>query len=654
MGFEVSQAKGPVLALALLTAGAAAAGEPPRELLSYGFVRTVDGEVAIVQDLTGDELSGQRHQPVMTGDRVSVLAAARVEILLPDRNLLRVQGDSELVLERLAYSADQPDELTQIRLERGLAQIVVTDTYLGEEPPRIDTPNARLYLQGVGEYLVQTGEGPATRVVVREGSAETITQRGSWLLQAGEDFLVEGEELANTSIQAAPPRGDLETWGDELQAQLAAVPHLDSGLAYSASTMDGHGSWLEVDGDSAWQPHVDGDWQPYRNGSWSYSPSGLTWVSNEPWGWVPYHYGYWDLTPRFGWVWRPGNLYSPAWVSWYWGPSYVGWLPTGPYFGYYPSYGSRYRYGPWSPFGNYGWAGGPYYPHNYWTFCPTPYFGTRWRTPRRGTRPPSRGAGARIATDITDVVGPVPGIVTADTGGISPKAWDQGPEAISRLIAARSITGRTGSSSSEPSFLAPLDVSPESTVSGLQNGATSLEPMTAPESWRDRLYPASPAWPSYGGLLWGDRWRGSRISRTRPTTGTPLIGSFAETPGGRPPTVTIPPTVLFRSGPTGRLFSSGRGRAATNSIRVYRPQVRIPSIDSIPRGQTRGRPSGVRPGTSQSRPSYRTPSRSTGRTPTARRPATRSPAARPSARPSTARPQSSSPPARGSGRPPSN
>src|SRR5262245_33924953 len=78
---------------------------------SYGYFRVVEGSATLLQG--GDErTSAEINQPVLAGDRISVPDRSRVEIVLADRNLLRLDGGSELVLERLAASSDSNDRAT--------------------------------------------------------------------------------------------------------------------------------------------------------------------------------------------------------------------------------------------------------------------------------------------------------------------------------------------------------------------------------------------------------------------------------------------------------------------------------------------------------------------------------------------------------------
>src|SRR5262245_26282334 len=94
------------LAVGLL---ALAAAPSAAESGSYGYFRVVEGSATLVQGGTDERTSVEINQPVLVGDRISVPDRGRVEIVLADRNLLRLDGGTELVLERLAGSSDSND-----------------------------------------------------------------------------------------------------------------------------------------------------------------------------------------------------------------------------------------------------------------------------------------------------------------------------------------------------------------------------------------------------------------------------------------------------------------------------------------------------------------------------------------------------------------
>ncbi|HTQ79960.1 MAG TPA: FecR domain-containing protein, partial [Thermoanaerobaculia bacterium] len=134
----------------------------------YAYIRLIDGAATLIPaGGPGQEGGGNAggaavvNQPVLPGDRVLVANRGRVEIVLSDRNLLRLDGGSEVAFDHLAGSPtgdDQgaADRSTQITLTQGNAQLVVVEDALGDELPRIDTPNASLYIRNPGTYRITT------------------------------------------------------------------------------------------------------------------------------------------------------------------------------------------------------------------------------------------------------------------------------------------------------------------------------------------------------------------------------------------------------------------------------------------------------------------------------------------------------------------
>ena len=166
-------------------------------------------------------------------------------------------------------------------------------------------------------------------------------------------------------------------------------------------------------------PTVTSSWRPYWQGRWWHTPRGLYWVSHDPWSPAVYHYGTWDLHSRWGWLWYPGYSYAPSHVYWYWGPSYTAWVPYGYYTRYY-----RHRFADFSfgfRFGHYGWAGGYWDPFDYWTFCPTRYFGYRRQHRYLHHGYDLRKRGGRLER----------GFITTDTRRITPDRWNR-PDVVAR------------------------------------------------------------------------------------------------------------------------------------------------------------------------------------------------------------------------------
>src|SRR4051794_37829165 len=342
----------------------------------YGYFRLVEGPAAQIQQGGTDaneRVDAEINQPVLAGDHLWVPQRSKVEIVLADQNILRVDGRSELILERLAASPDRNDRATVIRLLAGNVQLIVSQDALGDELPRIETPNATVYPQHYGVYRITADDG-WSQVVVRRGIAQVVTNAGSSRVKADEEVVIDDRDPdRRADVGEAGAFDSLERWGRQLDDEYASAdqPYVDDNLRYAAAPLARYGSWIEINGSSYWRPRVNADWRPYWQGRWIYTPAGLTWISSEPWGWVPYHYGSWDYAPGYGWVWQPGYVWSPAWVYWYWGPSYVGWCPTGYYTRYYgPELGVNVGF----RWGVYGWAGGSWSLFDRWSFVSTSYF----------------------------------------------------------------------------------------------------------------------------------------------------------------------------------------------------------------------------------------------------------------------------------------
>ncbi|HUF78155.1 MAG TPA: DUF6600 domain-containing protein, partial [Thermoanaerobaculia bacterium] len=342
-----------------------------------------------------------------------------------------IDGGSEVVFEALAGSPDRQDRLSVLRLPQGNLQLVVGADFLGEGLPRVDTPNVTVYPRDAGTYRITADGADWSGVVARDGSAEVVTRTGSLLVRAGEEAIVEGDTGPRERVRRASREDSLELWGRRLSQEASyAASYVDDSLRYDAASLDRHGSWVSVEGRHAWRPRVAVEWRPYWHGRWRFSPLGLTWVSNEPWGWVPYHYGSWDYLPGYGWVWYPGYRFAPAWVYWNWTDHYAGWVPVGYYARhYYPQFGPHFGF----RFGHYGWAGGHWSHYDNWVFCSTRYLGHRdqHRHVRDGDR---FGREHRLAV-------PRQGLLTTDTRGLTRTAV-QRSEGIVQAITARRADAR--------------------------------------------------------------------------------------------------------------------------------------------------------------------------------------------------------------------
>ena len=524
----------------LLLAGVAGAQEADQ---SYGFVRTLEGAATLLQGggESHDRVDLEVNAPVIDGDRIWVARGSRLEVVLPDRNLLRLDGATEVGLESLAYSQGSDARSTHLRLDRGELQLVVVADALGEELPRLDTANATLYVQTSGSFLVRSEGEDWTEVVVRQGTVEVLTPRGTSRVLEGERLEIAGDDRPQVELSSAGPEAALERWGRALDDEIATADlrYVDSGLRYAAGGLEGRGTWVEVGAQRAWRPRVAAGWRPFTDGYWSPTPAGLTWVSYEPWGWATYHYGNWDHVPGWGWVWYPGRVFSPAWVYWYWGPTHIGWCPTGYYSGFY----GRNRHAGFRH-GVHGWAGGGWDAFADWTFCDTGRF---WQRGLRGHSWSGRDLRHRSRLDA------VPrGLITTDTRGLRPGMEGRPQDIVEVVRRARGTRpGEAGGALPDvTAFVArrpelPPDVTravldspadlgqaPRSIRPEIREPPTVLTrprtvaPADRPEGWRGeerprRLAVDRPAGPSgqrgSGGAT-GDGEGARRITRERPTS----------------------------------------------------------------------------------------------------------------------------------------
>lgn len=422
---------------------------------SYSYVRTLEGRATLASTGSGPGEEAELNQPLMAGDRIEVGRGARMEIALADRNLLRIGEDASVTLERIAFSGDRDDRTTRIDLARGEIVLVVGDDALGDELPEVRAGGVEVVIHRPGTYRIETWSDGTTEVVVRDGYAEVVSRDGSSVLRDGE-MAIAAEGGYDLEIADASPAGSLERWGDELAdaADRADTRYVEPELAYRSASLAQHGSWVAYNSSWYWQPRVEVGWRPYWRGRWGWTPSGLTWVSYEPWGWVPYHYGSWCRLPGYGWAWRPGRQYSPAWVYWHWTDSYVGWCPTGYYTSWYdPWYRDGFRWG------YYGWAGGSWGNYRDWCFRPTRRVCDRdWRRWHRGSHDLERELGPTVPR----------GVITTDTGGIPRRRFEE-PGLAEEIVRRGRLRGE-GSNADVTDFVARRRDLPPAVETAIQPG----------------------------------------------------------------------------------------------------------------------------------------------------------------------------------------
>ncbi|MDX1384529.1 MAG: DUF6600 domain-containing protein, partial [Thermoanaerobaculia bacterium] len=387
------------------------------------YLRVIEGDVSTSGEGT-DPVGAQQHAAVAPGEILELAAGSRVEVVLGDGSRIRAEGPGALAVDDTAAEpvVEVGDGEIQVRT---LAQDAAAD--VAARFLTVSAPGADVYLAYPGEYRISARGGLPLVVTVRDGWAETVAGRRSFVVRRGESARIDAGEWPEIELAAAPAADSLEEWASWLEREAGdgRTPWVDEELQYAAAPLADHGSWLAVDGAAAWAPRADASWQPYDAGHWSYVDGGMFWVSYEPWGWLPYHYGAWDLHPQHGWLWYPGRYYAGAHVTFHWGSSWVGWTPTR----YYHRH-DRYRgYGRWAH-ASQGWRR---YGRRCWVYSPRERLGSlhqsRFHEGHGAQRQPSgpRQSGYDIVSD--------------DTRGLTPDTW-RDPSRTGEVVAQRRAVPR--------------------------------------------------------------------------------------------------------------------------------------------------------------------------------------------------------------------
>ncbi len=342
---------------------------------SQGFLRVVEGAATLIRVEDGQPEAARENMPALAGDRLALSPGSRVEVILPDGHRLRLAESADLELVALARSLDENDAATALQLSNGALAIDVPREAL--DRTRVDTDAAGVLLERGGLYLVEIDQRGATRVVVREGEAEVLTEYDTTLVRAGDEAVIDRDGRARVALYQAPPLTDVEEWARQLEAEAARaeVEPVEPELRYAAQPLARYGSWV----DAGVGPRL----APTRRGRLASLLAGLLEVLARRPGVVLVRAMGMGAVPlrklgspsfSYGWLWYPGAVYRPAHVVWYWGSSYAGWVPSG----YYASFYAR-RFGFHVSFGSgfYGVSHAGWGAYRDWVFCPTTSIGHR-------------------------------------------------------------------------------------------------------------------------------------------------------------------------------------------------------------------------------------------------------------------------------------
>lgn len=341
----------PLLGLAI--AGLALAQDPPARV---GRLAYVSGPVSFDPAGVNDWVPGAVNRPLTIGDQVFCDDGARAVVEAP--------GSAIRLGSRTAFEfLNLDDSNFQVRLSEGTMDVRVRrlDTNL-----EVDTPNLAFTITGPGEYrLDANADNPQTSVTVRDGQGQITGPGGTFVVHAGQQAVVTGQDQATQfQVYAAPGYDDFDNW-------VISRNRLEDRYAYSRyvspevvgyEDLGAYGTWRSVpEYGEVWVPRVAAGWAPYQDGHWAWvDPWGWTWVDSESWGFAPFHYGRWAFIDG-SWGWCPGALnaapvYAPALVAWVGlgggagvsvgigGGAAVGWFPLGPRDVYVPAYKASQAY----------------------------------------------------------------------------------------------------------------------------------------------------------------------------------------------------------------------------------------------------------------------------------------------------------------------
>jgi len=148
---------------------------------------------------------------------------------------------------------------------------------------------------------------------------------------------ISNADVSNTtqeSVQGTPSITPVSIAIDDAVADVTVPAEGDLNITYFYKALAPYGNWLDVGGDTVWQPEevkaVPG-WRPYCNqGHWVSTDRGWAWQSEYAWGWAAFHYGRWSKHSQYGYIWTPGTTWAPAWVNWRESDRHIGWAPLPP------------------------------------------------------------------------------------------------------------------------------------------------------------------------------------------------------------------------------------------------------------------------------------------------------------------------------------
>lgn len=307
----------------------------------YGRLRFFEGTITLRRDndLMNDLVI---NDPLAPGDVFTTADDGRAEIQLADGSSVKLDYDTELVMQSLSDSSNQIENTTILQLGAGSIIVRADNMDSKEKRFQIDTDIASIFLLSDGLFRIDVRPDGTAVVSSRRGVAEVMAEDVSSLVRSGERITARSEQIPGEArVFNTRLSDEFDVWAAQRDEALVRRGRVDetapAGLPepvepYS-DELSYYGHWYNNPSYGwIWRPVGLGpDWQPYLYGRWADCPTGIAWVSYEPWGWAPFHYGRWEFLLGTGWVWIPGHVFSGAYVAWSVSPGYLGWCPLGYY-----------------------------------------------------------------------------------------------------------------------------------------------------------------------------------------------------------------------------------------------------------------------------------------------------------------------------------
>ena len=168
------------------------------ELTSLSYISYLERYATVLPVSQEESLEAVVNMPLVAGDRVDTAREARMEIVLADGDTMWLDEYTTLSLDAVAFSRDSEAERTVIFLAEGTVIVEVSGHIQANQPTRIDSRGATIYLDQQGLYRIHALPTGGLRVEVVAGLAEAATSAGGVLIRPETSAEVGAGEVQRT------------------------------------------------------------------------------------------------------------------------------------------------------------------------------------------------------------------------------------------------------------------------------------------------------------------------------------------------------------------------------------------------------------------------------------------------------------------------